>query len=111
MVQWCRPQHLTLLAIAVGAIETVRTNPLVVADDGFAASIEAIGRDINRCGIRRSNDDRRWASEAEADENLRLRLGWGREEKSAGGDGGHNSFCNDSFYICEFHNGLLTTHE
>ena len=34
-----------------------------------------------------------------------------RAAQSAGGYGGHDGFCNDSFYICEFHNGLLTTHE
>ena len=93
------------LAIAVGAIETVGAEPLVVADDGFAARIVAVRRDIDRGAVGGDDDRRSGAAEADADEDLRLRLGWGREEKRASGYGGHDGFGNESFYVCEFHNG------
>ena len=98
------------LAIAVGANEAVIANPFVVADDGFAAAIVAIWRDVYRRTVCRGDDDGSGAAEAESDEDLRLRLGWGREEECAGGNSGDYGLCNESFYVCDFHNGLLTTH-
>lgn len=99
------------LAIAVGAIETVGAEPLVVADDGFAARIVAVRRDIDRGAVGGDDDRRSGAAEADADEDLRLRLGWGREEKRASGYGGHDGFVTSPFTFASFITALPTTHE
>jgi hypothetical protein len=89
-------------------IEAMSADPFIVADDGFAAAVAivAIGRDIDGRG---GYVDRRGMTEAKANDDLGLRLGWGREEERAGGDCGDDGPGNESFYIGDFHNGLLTT--
>jgi hypothetical protein len=79
---------------------------LLMADECLAAIEEDwAGADIDR------GDDRGRVSEAEPNYDLRLSLGGGREEERAGGDCGDHGFGGKSFYIGEFHNGLLTTHD
>jgi len=71
--------ELQRLAIAVAMVEAVCADPFVVADDGVAAGVVAIGRDVDGCGT---------AAEAESDEDLSLGPGWGREQERACGNSG-----------------------